>query len=425
MNLTRISIFLIAVSPFVWSCESPSSIGEDFVQNEIVDIVFTDTTTINMSTILFDSISTTNTGRYLIGYHEDDQMGKIESQAYFKLGLDSISTFPDDDATYLYTELVLFYDDYSYYDTLQSISIMLYQLDEVLEPIEDDLFYNTDEFEYSSDPLVSNSFTPRPNQREEQTFTLNDQEFGRAIFEAAKEPLEFAEDYEDLLKGFVLKTDGLNSGAFIGFSAGSYIVIHFREDGEDRELKLAGPTESHFNSISTDRSGTYISELEGGTTTTLSTFESNNVGYLQGGSGVGLKIDLPGVRNMLEVIDPGYIIDAKLYLTPIKGSYEDETPLITNLAIYQVDKLNRIIIDTELDYTLQIDKEFEEDTNYVVDLLPYIQLKLLSETENTDGLLFLPAATEMGRSVDRMYIGDQINGYRASVKIFLLDYIVN
>ena len=179
-KLKQIGLFLITVQMIV-SCESTSTIGEDLVQSEIVDIVFTDTSTINMSTVLFDSISTTNTLRYLIGYHEDQELGAIESQAFFKLGIDSLSTAPSDDASYSYAELVLRYDGYHYYDTNQTINLSLYQLTELLEPREDELFYNVDEYTHDLTPLVSFDFEPRPFNNSEITIPLDDNLFGQNL----------------------------------------------------------------------------------------------------------------------------------------------------------------------------------------------------------------------------------------------------
>jgi len=137
------------------ACDESGVIGEDFVGDQVVDVVLIDTLTVHLSTLVFDSISTINSERLLVGYQRDDSLGLTVSKAYFRLDQNSATGFPDDDAHYNYTEFELVYDDYYYYDTIPPVNLTLVPLVEELEVNDDDNnLYNVDSFNYDLDSAL-------------------------------------------------------------------------------------------------------------------------------------------------------------------------------------------------------------------------------------------------------------------------------
>src|SRR5882762_11648891 len=72
---------------------SVSEIGADFFTNKSAfDISYLDSMTLKVSTVLRDSMVTSNTKRLLVGYQQDEKLGTITSQSIFQVGLTTAST---------------------------------------------------------------------------------------------------------------------------------------------------------------------------------------------------------------------------------------------------------------------------------------------------------------------------------------------
>ena len=68
---------------FLSSCEDPQEIGSEvFVQD--IGVLFTDTLTVDASTVLVDSIVTSNTDNLLVGRYTDPTLGLVEASSYFQ-----------------------------------------------------------------------------------------------------------------------------------------------------------------------------------------------------------------------------------------------------------------------------------------------------------------------------------------------------
>ena len=118
-------------------------------------MVFLDTTTVKISTVLFDSLPTSGTDSVLVGHHADEMFGTITARFFFQVGLDSLDDYPDEDkADYQRISLVLPYGNYSYYDTTQIQTYYLYRVTEDMEYQDDRKLYNNDQFAYDTTKLI-------------------------------------------------------------------------------------------------------------------------------------------------------------------------------------------------------------------------------------------------------------------------------
>ncbi|HEX7869977.1 MAG TPA: DUF4270 family protein, partial [Chryseobacterium sp.] len=85
-------------------------------------VILIDTLTVEMSTINFDSLVTSNKSRVLVGNYDDPLFGKVKSNSYFQLASDSYSLISSTDteaANYVFDSIsmILKYDNYYYGDT--------------------------------------------------------------------------------------------------------------------------------------------------------------------------------------------------------------------------------------------------------------------------------------------------------------------
>ena len=76
--------FILSFCLLLSACEDPQEIGSEvFVQN--VGVLFTDTLTVDASTVLVDSIVTSNTDNLLVGRYTDPILGLVEASSYFQI----------------------------------------------------------------------------------------------------------------------------------------------------------------------------------------------------------------------------------------------------------------------------------------------------------------------------------------------------
>ncbi|MEM1136072.1 MAG: DUF4270 family protein [Bacteroidota bacterium] len=423
-----IIIYLITVSlAFTMvQCNFPSSLGEDIVQSEILDVVYVDTVSLNLSTVIYDSLVTSNTARHLVGYRNDADIGSINSKAFFKIVPDSVTNFPDEDARYLYAEFEFFYDGYFYYDTAQDFKISFHIMDKELELDDDDFLYNINTFSYEQETSLGEvTFQPRPLRRRSFTMPIDDG-FGQTLFEFAQDTIrnDFIEDFYDRYPGFVLEADTTITQSFLGFTTESKLIIHYRRSGEDFEMAFpSGGT--RFNSISNDRSTSLLKDLATNKND-VSSNTTENKAYLNNGIGMAIKIETPTLSAIGEVVEGNFVTEASLVLKPVKDTYSNVNPLPVALAFFEVDKLNRIERQLSSINSLNIDDEFDEDTEYRLIITDFIREKL-DEIDNNDedAILIRGSDDVFGNTIDRLIIGDAFNEYEAHLELFILDYIID
>lgn len=413
----------LAIASLLTACSFPSPLGEDIVQSEILDIVFIDTIGIRLSTVLFDSIVTSNKDRHLIGYHQDNEVGAVTSATFTQFTLDSIQ-FPDDDARYEYAELVLLHDGYYHYDTSTSFSVNIHSLTEEIELNDEGYLSNLSEFRYDRDKVLgTTTVEPRPFSDNEITVEINHL-FAQALFNAAieQDQSDFIDDFQELFPGIVIFPDTTVNGAFLGFSPLSKLVIHYRESGEDEELVF--PLNGlRFNQIINDRSQTNLDQLST-LKEDLTSVKTGNQAHLHNGIGMAIKVEIPFLREIRSTLQSNFITEANLILRPIKTTYSTQDPLPGTLIFSEVDKLNRVENTLNVAGGLVVDAEFDEDTEYRIQITDFIQEKIDESTLEEHSILVQGSSQTLGISVDQLVVGDRFSEYEAKLELFILDYII-
>ena len=415
----------ILLASSLWQCNFPSPLGEDIVSSEILAIVFIDTINLKLSTVTIDSVTTSNTERHLVGYREDENIGSILAQPHFQISDDSV-TFPDEGAEYLFAEFELLYDGYSYYDTTQDITLTLHPLSEELELDEDDnVLYDFSEFSYDrNNPVGQLTFAPRPRRLGSVTIPVDD-EYGQALFDFVdtEERDLFFDEFDERYPGFVLVPDTLVTQSFLGFTTASRLVIHYQESGEEFELIFA-TNQLRFNQILNNRTGTPLEGLSE-RSEDISSTETARQAFLNNGVGTAIKVEIPSLRDVREVITQNFITEATLVLRPVKNTYSDLTPFPAELNIFEVDRLNRIERVLSVPQSLVVDDEFGDDTQYRITLTNFIQDKIEEDALREDAILLRGSETELATTVNQLIVGDSFSEFEASLELFVLDYIID
>ncbi len=395
---------------------SDLEVGEAF-SNSDVRIMVLDTFTISMRTIKFDSIITSDSERLLLGRYEDDLFGTVAASNFFELS--AINYSLPNNAELDSVALILGYDHYFYSDTTRLAQINVHLLSDELRA-DDENFYNTSMIDFDSIPLVSKTYRPEPIDEDSVHISIPDQ-FGEELFGLIQEKeINSNDDLREFLKGISLQPGVADQASVIGFTQDEtrtylrffYSIPNEFEDDQDTFDLVINPftTESiAFNRIVSDVAGTplgAISDQEDD----LSTLASNNIGYIQAGSGYAIKIEFPHIRTLYDIAGTGTVLSATLSLKPPRESYNDLLPLRDSLEVNVIDQNNEISRELRTGQGLVIgeltgeNEEFEEII-YEIPVGIFVEEKLTEVPITEDALLL--TSVGYNDTVNRLVLEDQ------------------
>lgn len=427
------------------SCGTDADAGEFVVGSDYLavgnKVILIDTVTVDMSTINFDSLVTSNQSRILIGNYEDPIYGKVKSNSYFQLSSDSYALKNDGSDTettnYVFDSIsmILKYDNYYYGDTTKVQTFDIHRLTQTVKPNTDDKsFYNNSALNYSDESLGTISFKPSPIKKDSINIKMSSA-FGAALFQKLKkkEITDF-DTFTEYLKGLVLVPSTSNSSSMIGFHVTtSKVRMYYSKYQADTEevpfvidFKILDAAKQ-FNAISSDKTGTLLQNLPG-STGTLSSKLTNQQGFIQSGTGVACRIDFPNIKQLKFISTNGAIVDAQLILKAVNNTYSEKYPLADSLRIYVADNLNRIsssLVNSAGTAVFgKLNKksdEFNENVGYTIPIGAFLQKEMLKQSGSRSSLILtLPS---ISKAVDRIVLGDQKHlNNKIQLKIYYISY---
>lgn len=413
-----IPIIFAAGTIIIVSCTKPYefNIGKDFLEAQ-TRLQVIDTYRVDLSTILLDSLTTSNTETIFAGNYEDTIFGAIKCESYFELAYEA---FPEieDQAIYDSSAFILSYKGSGYGDTTELMSISIHRLTENIEPFENNYLYNSSSFDYDPVPVGTVSFYPTPTSLSDTSVTVGVNALGEELFELIRnkdERVSSEEWFRDYLKGFIITPGTEENKAIVGFEADDGNIIlriyyHFnREEPEKKDLSIKSNTSTRrFNHVDYDFTDTFLNGIQTGRNE-LSSSLTGNKGYLQGLIGLLPKIRFPSLKDIL-YFERWEILKAELVIEPVKWSY-DVFKLPEDLYIYDTDKENRInsiLRDDEnnaLKAVFKFDEIYGEETSYTYDITNFINSELEDAYFDYEhGLLLGLEQNEYTMSLDRLYI---------------------
>lgn len=421
---TRINTLLIACLLIFVSCTKVDiRFGDQYLDNGNTQIVMNDTFQVALANIHIDSFGTSGSGVSLIGGYDDPLFGKITASNYFELALQTYSDIYQD-ATYDSLELILTPNQYYFGDTTAPVQMSVHRL---AEPIvaynESAIIYNTQQFAVFTTALAQASVWVRPVRADTISIRLNDQ-FGRALFAKLQQPndpeINSVAGFIEYMKGLKLSSTGRQ--LLFGYKDSVKMRLHYTKPGLYKQELFTdftlNNTAHHFNNISVNRTGTALQQLNS-QTNEISSTQTGNTAYIQYASGVMAKLRFPTIREILKVPHFVKILQAKLVVRPVHGTYEGVYSLPPSLRLAQTNLLNQIGADISVQNSsgenvtqtgnLQIDFLYGRTTQYTYDVTDYIQTVLATATENRDGLLLLPPWPSYTNDFRRLLIGDRLH----------------
>jgi hypothetical protein len=151
--------------------------------------------------------------------------------------------------------------------------------------------------------------------------------------------------------------------------------------------------------------------------------------FVQGGTGIVTRLEIPYLKNLLQLHENLQILKAELVLEPVRNTYKT-IQLPKRIGLYSSDKYNRfgsILLNVNtgspLVGTLVVDEEYQEGTRYTFDVTSFIQSKITEATDEIPALLVTISPNEIYTTLDRLVLGSQINSdSKVILKLYYMNY---
>ena len=450
-NFRPIIFSLLFMAILIGGCsnveESIYSVGEEFVEAGS-RVIYIDTLSVATSTILLDSIETNNTEQILVGNLLDVETGTVTVSSYlnFQPKSGDINALKEG---YVFDSLVFVmnYSGYWYGDTTLKHDIFIHQLTEPIEKEEDDNIYNLTSFSFQNEPVAHLEWFPKPVEAQKLKMRMND-DLGKDLFRMLLEGSDTISNsilFENKYPGFIV-APGKETASVIGFKCNSssstsdsttaILQLYYHnpdkriDDQEDELLSVdfvVGDVSDQFNHFEVNRGETPLENIVENTRG-VSSAETSNVTYIQGGNPLLTLLQFPTIDQLLYLGANSTLLSAQLKVAPVTGSFDDLNYLPDSLCVYVVNKKYRVtsqMTDLAGEYVIGtpvIDEEFNENNYYLFDITNYLYADLDDEVPSKEWIALGLPLNEIQGSVNRLCIGDH-NHPQNKIEL-LVHYIV-
>lgn len=410
-----------------------SCIGDDFsVGNNLVSVkgrsMLIEDCTVALETHLSDSSVTSGLSRVFEGKYNSPDFGIITAHSYFNFNPPSYnkSEFGSDaNVTVKFDSisLILRYDNFTYGDTTQIQTINIYKLRQNIELDYKYQLYTTSSVLAEENPWVTYQFNrPQDYWDNDSTLVLRlPDEFGLELLSLMHTQSNLLDSYGNFLTYFkgIKLSPGINDNAainsFVINSEYPIIRLHYTTIGavttEENKIDMTVYTSTAFSQIETDRSNTILHSLS--YNKPLTSEETNHKVHLQGMTGLYTKLSFPDLNEILKLGKHVIISSAILYVYPVLGTYNDFTPLPTNLTLNYLNEDGKpidIYVDASTTSvqsgTLVQDKIYGRNTYYAFNVTSYLQYEVgLTGMYKSSLQLFLDD-TEKNNTLKSLVLGD-------------------
>jgi hypothetical protein len=375
---------------FLSACEDPQEIGSEvFVQD--VGVLFTDTLTVDASTVLLDSIVTNNTDNLLVGRYTDPTLGLVEASSYFQISnKDTIRTelFDNDKLTKLdittkkdfkwiknptQVDSIRFLLPYTLYqgDTLQKQTFTLTQLDDNASLDQTKTYFRTDNppllkstifgqlKNVTIRPVKNKNFIGGSARFDTIRIPVTDPAFINFVISQRestnKENALIGTGFKSKIKGLALTSESGKNAAILGFSPyNSVLKVYYSYTYSYTLRNKANTSDSIKVTVDSTKSndfyiGKYVNSSTGAplnarfnkiTTSRIGAFsklanpadiltsaQAGNQTVLQPSTGLAMKIKFPSLLKLKERQDIA-INKAELVFEPNGSTYSVPTDLL-------------------------------------------------------------------------------------------------
>lgn len=369
------------------ACQDENSqLGKSLVNSSFYN-VYADTCTVDISTILMDSIETRGDSICQLGHYKDGAWGEVSAAYYAEYATNSFT--PAQECSYSFDSLVLRMKPSGHFwgDTLTQQRISVFRLQRPIYLDDDEDLYNHTALPTESTPLFSFAYTPRPGQQKEVEVRLPDQ-LGRELLNdlvAEAEYFDSQEKFKEKFPGlaFVAEADGACITGFAVNDSSMAISLHYKEiSSRHTEQKLTFSVNANYayTGISHNRANTPLAPMQSGIENLIHSTNMERRAYMQGLTGLYNQIEFPYLNELQDAGEIVSIESATLYLYPLAGSYNKLNRLPQDIRLYITDE-NNVLEDyvygtdgvTVQTGNLTVDEVLWRDTYYSFDVTEFIR----------------------------------------------------
>jgi hypothetical protein len=459
---SMIFVFILSLAFVFNACEYESmtryNLGDDFLDDP-TKVLLIDTITVHTSTIMMDTIPTSQGSRILSGRCKDLMGVETFAEGYFRIAPPAIPTFHES-AEFDSANFILYLDGYRYGDTTRVARYNIYYLDEDMRYNRDtrSIYQNT---RFKSKSEIFASFSINLDDNHDSILVKIPQDEARKYYDMVYNEsslITSADSFKNEFKGFVIQPADMDVSFVAGFVVNPdsawkpKIRVYYHDNQLDnnfknKKLSFDYPLLSKEDSckyyvssyIKNNFEGTSFEGLVPGETS-LPSANTGEITMIQSGINIRTKIDIPYIDNLYD-LGYGSIIKAELIFEPIDDLYNDLFKLPQSFTMFLLDKRNRQqsstplpIIDTEnttsIAYLYQ-NSVFANQAVYKFDVTRYVKDEYDSKAVSSYKLaLSIPASAfstssfkmdrTINNSVDRVYIGSPNNKQsRMKLKVYM------
>ena len=338
-------LLLMGVVGFFACQDDNSELGESLVTTSFYN-VYVDTCTVDIATVLLDSIETVGDTIAQVGYYHDETWGKVRSTYYAEFSVPAMSPNSNYGYTFDSLTLTLIPSGHFWGDTLQQQRINVYQLTRGIILDNDESLYNVNSRELPDTMLTSFVFYPMPERKRTIEIRLPD-----TLGKKWLNDLVVEDDYLDTQDRFKKEFGGLalvpddDSSCITGFSvtdSSCIIKLYYKQVSTTvttRSLSMSVVTGYAFNGITHDDTGTPLEGMTSGIENMVHYYDMDNKAYMQGLTGYYNQVEFPYLNNLEDAGEIVSVEAATLYLYPVKKSYE-YSQLPSSILLYITDENN-------------------------------------------------------------------------------------
>ena len=321
-NLKSLLCGMLAVGLFsAMGCSKSSEIGLSLVEQEQSDILYTDTTTIILTTEVADPVETSNRTIMVCGSYSDADWGESIASIYMNFRINNTgAVFPN--SVFDSLVLSLAYQNFGHYGELRtnkpSAITQNWEIARVVENIEEGTVYKSDKTFMTDGSLLKSNFQFRPNDTAKVVvggaslaphlrIRLDDQaglDLGALFLDPSSTGIDIYESntkFKDWFKGIQIRPSSSNPS--------DASIIRFKSKDALTKLTLHYTDTSNGGSVAktfeflTNEDAEVVSAFEHTNPVNLTdNLTTDTIVYLQGLDGLHTKIAFPFVHKLGNVI---------------------------------------------------------------------------------------------------------------------------
>lgn len=410
---------LLLAAMLLAGCKKGNGINDSLPAPAAVNRVafFTDTVTVRTSTVLIDSIISSNNDRLAVGRYVDPLFGTVLGRGYASFTLDKPLVA---DQTQVYDSLALDVtsDSYRYGDSTSVQRVEVHQLPNALRT-DGKFYYTKDDVPYGATVLGQRQF--RPGSKAKSLHIRLSNVLGQTLWNAGQtNQLTAQEQLGRYLNGLALTPGANDNGAIMRFGAAAVLRLYYHAANDPATVLTytftgGGSATPHFYHLETNRAGTALAGL----TTfrqALSSTATGNRSFLQGTLGLYTRLEFPYLRSLNQFGNSLVLNSATLQLTVPGAAQNNAVARLPSLGTALTNSANQLRTPfdtglagsavTVLPAVITSPRTGLPQATYTISLFNYIQAVLAGTIDN-NGLLLSPDVNPL--IFEGAALGNQVN----------------